>query len=318
MAETEGSARLLREIFLAGFMSGLPPENVQWATSRLARGMEDVYLKAGEVLYRQGEPTNEHYFVTSGEIELVAEGVPAWRLGERSLVGTIDLTLERPRTRTAIATKKSHLLRMPASDWLDMLEDNFELMLRGVVGLAEGVHALRMELADFDPEIDHRPSTSPGPVPRGRLGLIDRIFKLRGVALFAEGEVQALTNLAELAHDVEVTDAALIFEREKPSDAMFVVLSGEVVASREGSSRPERYGPGCLVLGSVAATAADLGYEARAAGLTRMLKISREDYYDVMEEHFALARSSLKALATERELLVNEKGRRAQLLRPVA
>jgi CRP-like cAMP-binding protein len=309
--EGEASSRLLREIFLAGFMSGLPPENVKWAAARLARNMSDIRLRTGDVLYRPGELPDAHYFVVSGTMRLEAEGLPAWHLGERSLVGTLDITLERPRVRTAVAETDAFLLRMPAGDWLDMLEDNFALTLRAVQGLADGVHQLRVALDEFAPEPESPESLRMKPAATGALGFVERIFLLRGIPIFAGAEVQALTTLAEQASDVSFTANEALLERGQRSEALFLVVSGEVTARRAESAHAERFGPGTLVFGSAAVSAKDFGYEAHAALPTRTLRIVREDYFDVMEEHFALARSSLKALALERELLVNEKERRA-------
>jgi CRP-like cAMP-binding protein len=309
--EGERSARLVREIFLAGFMSGLPPENVAWATHRLARNMEDVHLHAGDVLYRQGDPTVAHYFVVYGEIVLAAEGVPSWTLGERSLIGTIDLTLDRARTRTATATRDTHLLRMPASDWLDMLEDNFELMLRGVEGLAQGVYELRTTVPGGLPHEEGRAQLSDRSSTDGPLGLIERVMLLRGVPLLSNGEVQALLDLAAHAVEIDVSEGAVVIARGAPNDAMFLTVSGAVTTSPSALHPGVTFGPGSLVLGSCAATSKDLGCEARATVPSRLLRVVREDYFDAMEEHFELARSSMKALAGERELLVNEAARRA-------
>jgi len=310
--EGERSARLVREIFLAGFMSGLPPENVAWATHRLARNMQDVHLAAGEVLYRQGDPTTAHYFVVYGEMRLAAEGVPAWTLGERSLVGTIDLTLDRARTRTATATRDTHLLMMPASDWLDMLEDNFELMLRGVEGLAEGVHELRIGVGGGKSAAPARLRPFERSSESGPLGLVDRVVLLRGVPLFAGAEVQALLDLAAHAVEVDVEAGAVVTVHSETNDAMYVLVSGEVTALASPIVPPETFGPGALLFGSCAATSRDLGCEARATTPSRLLRVVREDYFDAMEEHFGLARSSMKALAAEREILANERARRAE------
>jgi CRP-like cAMP-binding protein len=307
----ERSARLVREIFLAGFMSGLPPENVAWATHRLARNMDDVHLRTGDVLYRQGEPTIAHYFVVYGEVNLAAESVPPWTLGERSLIGTIDLTLDRPRTRTATATKDTHLLRMPATDWLDMLEDNFELMLRGVEGLAQGIHEMRVAIGGGVAAPD-APASSLATLPsKGALGLVDRVILLRGVPLFAQGEAQALLDLAAHAVEVDLDAGAVVVAREH-DDAMFVTVSGAIAARASEPGFEETFGPGALVFGSRAATSKHLGFEAHAVTKSRVLRLAREDYFDAMEEHFGLARSSMKALAGEREVLANESARRAQ------
>jgi len=310
MAEGERSARLVREIFLAGFMSGLPPENIAWATHRLARNMEDVHLEAGDVLYRQGDATVSHYFVVYGEIMLAAEGVPAWRLGERSLVGTMDLMLDRARTRNATATRPTHLLRMPGADWLDLLEDNFELMLRSVQGLAEGVHEVRAALGKM--ELPHAPRPECVPSSTQPLGLVERVILLRGVPLFQSSEVQALLDLASHAVEVDFSPGEILTGHGEPNDAMFLTVNGAVTATTAPTIPEETFGPGMLVYGSRAATSMDLGFEARATVPTRVLRLVREDYFDAMEEHFGLARSSMKALVSEREILSNEVALRAE------
>ena len=312
MAEREASSRLMREIFLAGFMSGLPAENAAWASARLARNMSDVRLAAGEPLYRHGEPADAHYFIVSGAIRLEARDKPSWILGERSLVGTLDLTIDRPRARDAVAERDSFLLRMPAADWLDMLEDNFELALRAVHGLAEGVLALDLALGDIesDPGAPAPGAPLPAALP-SPLGFVDRVFLLHGLPLLAGAEMQALANLAEQAEEIALA-AGDALDPHHVNDALHVVVSGQITASVPGGTRVRTYGPGRLVFGNAAAGAKDLGHDTRAGEGTRVLRLVREDFYDVLEEHFAIARSTLRALATEREVLVDEKERRAQ------
>lgn len=310
MTDDDRSSLLLREIFLAGFMSGLPAANVAWAASRLASTMTDVRAQAGDVVYRKGEPSVDHFFIVDGEVKLETEDAPTWTFGERSLIGTFDLMLGRPRSRNAVATRQTHLLRMAAQDWLDMLEDNFELTRSAVQGLAAGIDELRTALGDVEVHVaSSAPPAPPLAVP-GKVGLIDRVFALRSVTLFAEADVQALLNLAVQAQDVAFEADEPVFSRGESNDSLYVVMSGEVTAQRAESGHLERFGPGKLVFGSAAAAAENLAHEARAATATRALRIAREDYLDVMEEHFALARSSLKAISLEREALINEKGRR--------
>ena len=322
MAEPEASSRLLREIFLAGFTSGLPAENAAWAAARLARHMSDVRLAAGAVLYRQDEPADAHYFVVSGAIRLEAEGKPPWVLGERSLVGTLDLTLERPRARNAVAVRDSFLLRMPADDWQDLLEDNFELAMLAIHGLSEGINRLRAELGDFESDADapapdipaagllSRPDRDVGRPP-APLGFMDRVFVLQGLAMLAGGEMQALANLASQATEVSFAAGEELDPRHV-NDALYIVVQGAVRASLPESTVERTYGPGRLVFGAAASGSKDLGYETTTTEGTRVLRIVREDFNDVLEEHFGMARACLKALACEREILVDEKERRAQ------
>jgi len=311
MTDDDRSSLLLREIFLAGFMSGLPAANVAWAAARLASTMTDLRVQVGDVIYKKGDAPEEHFFVVDGEVKLETDDAPPWTFGERSLIGTFDLLLGRPRARTAVATRSTHLLRMPAQDWMDMLEDNFELTLSAVTGLAAGIDDLRVVLGDVEVKVPRVATKLAWSAPTGKIGLIDRIFALRGIPLFAEADVQALTNLAVPAEELSFEPGEPLVVRGESNGSLFVMMSGEVSAKRAESAQVETFGPGQLVFGSAALAAENLAQEARAATATRALRIAREDYIDVMEEHFALAHSALKAISLEREALVNEKGRRA-------
>jgi CRP-like cAMP-binding protein len=301
------SARVFREIFLASFMAGLG-DDVPWAASRLARGMEDVRLRTGDVLYRPGELANEQFLLVDGEMKLEAPGFPSWTFGDLSLIGALDVLLDRPRVRTATAIRDTHLLRVPAGDWLDMLEDSFELTRRGVEGLAKGVHALRLELDALGLDDEAPPSTRSVEAPNRRLDLVERILLLRGVPLFAKGDLQSLVSLGELAHEVDLAKGEALFPSGASNEAMFVIVSGSVTAAREGTERRATFGAGMLVLGSAAVSREDLRYAVHADTATRALRIGHEDCFDVMEEHFRLARSAMKALGAERERLMNARG----------
>jgi len=308
MTQETNTTRLVREIFLAGFMAGLPAENVAWATPRLARNMEDIHLPAGAIVYRQGDPTDSHYFVVTGEVELVAEGVPPWRLGERSLIGTMDLTMDRPRSRTVTTTRETHLLRMPAADWLEMMEDNFELSLRALEGISAFVFDTRVALNDYKTGMQRAPAYEPpSTLEDGELALFDRVARLRNVPLFSRGEVQSLMNLAANAEELRWDRDHIVTPRGEPDDFIYVVISGNVHVTHGDHVGEEDFGAGQLVLGSRAMSSLPHDVELRTTMPTWALRICREDYLDTMEEHFALSRSAMKTLVAEREVLTNEK-----------
>ncbi|MDF2695500.1 MAG: hypothetical protein K0S65_3883 [Labilithrix sp.] len=314
--EDERSALLLRKIFLAGFMSGLPTSNIAWTAARLASTMTEVRVAPGAVLYEQGDPTDHHFFVVEGEVKLETDDAPPYVFGDHSLIGTIDLLIGRPRSRTAIATKSTQLLRMSSQDWLDMMEDNFELTRSAIEGLATDIADLRAGLGEV-PELHETRAPLVAEGARA-LGLVDRIFALESVALFASTDVQALTNLALVAEETVFEEGNIVVERDVPNDGLVAILSGEIQGTRIEGGFVETFGPGELVFGASAVGTETPLHEARATKRTRALRIVREDYLDVVEEHFGLARSSLKALMIERERVLNEKGRREATGRTVS
>jgi CRP-like cAMP-binding protein len=297
MAEEEQAARIAREVVLSTFAG--EAKGLTWEFRRISAAMQDVYLDEGAVVFAQGASPDYVYFIVDGEVTLSAPGRLAAAFGPKSVVGAIDRFLDRPSTSKAVVTRKAHLLRIRSDDWLDVLEDSFELSRMIVRNMAVGLHQVRLRpppLGGFEEPPSHPPAAG---VP-GQLHLVDRILLLRGVPTFAYASIQTLTTLAELATEVQAADSEVLAHKGEPKRQMLVVALGEVTATRDAPVLTGRFGPGALVCGALAVL--DLTeYEFRAGGSTRLLAIDRDDYVDLMEEHFGLVLSTARALLHERE-----------------
>jgi CRP-like cAMP-binding protein len=91
-----------------------------------------------------------------------------------------------------------------------------------------------------------------------------------------------------------------LFELGEANHVFFVVVAGRIELERPGLGRA------CFraasLLGGGAAFAGRLAHQrARAVTPTVVLRLREEDFYDVMEDHFELARSILSYLAGEHE-----------------
>lgn len=306
MPDRDPTPQVVREVFLTTLLQG--PKVLGPVMQRIATIMEDVYVSAGDTIYRIGDRPDHHYFVVSGEVELLAPGMPTWTFRERSLIGTIDVGLNRPRARTAVAVKPTHLLAMRGEDWLGILEDVFEFAERAVRLTSTGVDTMRMRpppLGGFDPPAGEI-------VPLGEpLDLVGRILLLRKVDLCCRAGAQALATLAELA-DEQRFDAGESFPlSDERGGRVFVVVSGEIEVTRidpdlvvDPSVRTGRFRTGRIVRG-VEVLGEQGEYTAKAVVPSAVLSISIEDYFDVMEDQFDLARAAIAAVAQERERLLN-------------
>lgn len=100
----------------------------------LACGMGESRFEAGETLMQQGDGGRSVFVIVSGEVEVIRDGVPVTRLGEREIVGELAALDPHPRSATVTATRPTHVLELDNHhmEWL-MAHDMG--MLRAVIQL---------------------------------------------------------------------------------------------------------------------------------------------------------------------------------------
>ena len=84
----------------------------------LAFAAESRSLRAGDVLFRIGEPSDGAVLVVSGTVALTAadDGAPADEVaGPGALIGELSLFTSVPRQVTAIAREPAQVMRLPRS-----------------------------------------------------------------------------------------------------------------------------------------------------------------------------------------------------------
>lgn len=104
------------------FWKGMSPDEVE----NLQRLISTKVLAPGEVLFSQGDPSNDIYFVLSGQIEVRASkpGERVVAYGPGLHLGLLAWIEERPKTYTALAAKASTLAVLPFQALRDLLDKN--------------------------------------------------------------------------------------------------------------------------------------------------------------------------------------------------
>ncbi len=282
--------RVERELFLRTMIGRNLP-----AARELAGQLRSFTLEAGAYLYRAGDVADEIYFIVRGTIGLGRPGGPEREFGPGSVLGAFDVEHDRPRVRSARALGgKVELLALSAEDRLELLEDSFEHTRAMISRMASRLDEIgRYGGQPLDPAHTLAPRDEPLP-------LIERVFTLRDTPVFRHATIQALVSLAPAADELRLAAGETLFQPGEARGVLFVVVAGCLELTRADAGK-ERYASASLLGGGAALCAALARQSARALCSAVVLRIREEDLYDVMEDHFELARSIMRYLATEHE-----------------
>ena len=107
----------------------------------LGQRVEAVSYDAGEVIFRQGEEGSSLFVIEDGAVEIAyGEGrgrVVLATLFTGQYFGELSLFDGSPRSATAMATKRSHLIRLDRDDLVDFVNKNPQAALRIIAEMSE-------------------------------------------------------------------------------------------------------------------------------------------------------------------------------------
>ena len=109
---------------------------------QLAAGLAPVTASAGDEIIRVGDHGDRFYVVSSGEVEVLADGRPPRREGEGSYFGEIALLRDVPRTATVRAATDVELFALDRDDFLPTVTGH-----AGSVQAAEAVIGSRLGMS---------------------------------------------------------------------------------------------------------------------------------------------------------------------------
>ncbi|ACQ78870.1 transcriptional regulator, Crp/Fnr family [Beutenbergia cavernae DSM 12333] len=120
----------------------------------LRAAMDEVTVRRGEVLFREGEPGDRLFVIASGKVKL-GHTAPDGRenllaiLGPGEIVGELSLYDPGARTATATALAPSNLLELDNPDLVALLEDHPSLARQLLRSLAQRLRRTNNALADL-------------------------------------------------------------------------------------------------------------------------------------------------------------------------
>ena len=133
--------------------------------------------------------------------------------------------------------------------------------------------------------------------PRGRrmLSTVERVVFLKGVQLFTEIPGSELARVAQVAEELELPPDVEVMREGDLGDSLYLVLEGRVTVYK-GGREVARLGPRECVGELALLDSEPRSATVRTAEPTRMLKLEREAFYELMNDHLEITRGIMRVL----------------------
>lgn len=278
------------------------------------RAVERLFTK-GELIRGQG--IDRLYFLVRGSIAVVHERQVLRRFGPGEVLGMVDAMTGRPHSYDLLVEEETLVLEVLYDDWLEFIEDHFEIACRGVLKLAAALPPNSARSPESVPQTNHRPHLVKGVVrsehasqnARSRLSAAERLAVLRACPPLSRTTLQAL---ARLAHYSVTIDLGRDEHFVASAPALYVVESGRLRVTARAPGEPEsvkEMGAGGALGGLALLQESRFEVEAVALEPTSLFRIPTERIFDVMEDHFSLTSSLLAYAASEMETALLQRAR---------
>lgn len=137
------------------------------------------------------------------------------------------------------------------------------------------------------------------------LNIVEKVIALEGVDLLKNLNPDQLARIASIATEVRHPPGKVILDPSQPMEALFVVLDGAVELSQGGTQlHVARQND---VLGTWALFDDEpMPVTAETAEDTRLLRIGREDFYDLLSDNVEITAAVFSTLAKRFRKLVEQ------------
>jgi CRP/FNR family transcriptional regulator, cyclic AMP receptor protein len=105
--------------------------------AQIAGIADEIDLREGKVLIREGERGREFFVLLEGNAEVTKDGRRINTLGPGDFFGEIALVSQSPRTATVTATSPVHTLVITDRSFRRLLDDQPEIQRKVLLALAE-------------------------------------------------------------------------------------------------------------------------------------------------------------------------------------
>ena len=138
------------------------------------------------------------------------------------------------------------------------------------------------------------------------LNIVEKVIALENVELLQNLSTEQLARLASISHEMKFPPQKAVLDAAQPPDALYVILDGAVELSQAGE--PIAIARQNDVLGAWALfeESDPLPVTARTIEDTRLLRIARDDFYDLLADNSEITSAMFSTLVKRLRKLVEQ------------
>ena len=107
----------------------------------VASRIDEMSLKSGQTLIREGQPTESFFILESGHVQVTRAGKPAARLGPGDFFGEIGMLDRGPATATVVTDGPVEAMVLSHAQFRDAIKGNDSLALQVIAAMAQRLRA---------------------------------------------------------------------------------------------------------------------------------------------------------------------------------
>lgn len=138
------------------------------------------------------------------------------------------------------------------------------------------------------------------------LNIVEKVIALEGVELLANLSPEQLARIGSIAQEMRLAPNKTVIDASKPLDALYVVVDGAVELSRDGEALTIARQNDVLGAWALFDENDPMPVSARTLEDTRLLRIARDDFYDLLSDNSEITSAIFSTLVKRFRKLVEQ------------
>ncbi len=138
------------------------------------------------------------------------------------------------------------------------------------------------------------------------LNIVEKVITLEAVELLGNLTPEQLARIGTIAHEVKFPPGKTVIEPAKPADGLYVIVDGAVELTRNGEQLHVARQNDVLGAWALFDESDPLPVTATTVDDTRLLRIGRDDFYDLLADNSEITSAIFSTLVKRFRKLVEQ------------